>query len=95
MAAFDFEQLTLGEVAAIENLSGLSIATIADDESPKGNAFAAMVMVMKRRTGEPTFTFNQALAVPLAEANRLLAPDSDEDDDTVGKDAPYVESETE
>lgn len=81
---FDFESLTLGEVALIEDLSGLSIGAIADEGEPKGKAMAAIVMVIKRRSGDPTFSFNQALAVPLSEANELLATE-DEDEDPKAK----------
>lgn len=84
----DLESLTLGEVAAIEELSGQGINAIADDDRPKGKALAALVMVIKRREGEPTFTFNQALAVPLSEANALVGGDDDEngEDGDEGKD---------
>ncbi|QTX04111.1 hypothetical protein [Agromyces archimandritae] len=83
--AFDFDSLTLGEVAVIEDLSGQSIATIADTVSPKGKALAAVAMVARRRAGEPAFTFNQAMALTLDQANDLIglndeepAEDSDE-----------------
>lgn len=79
-AAFDFDTLTLGEVATIEDLSGLPISAIADEERPKGKALAALAMIIKRRSGEPTFTFNQALAMPLVEANGLLGSDEPEDE---------------
>lgn len=79
MTAFDFDTLTLGEVATIENLSSMSISAIADESQPKGNALAALVMVIKRRSGEPTYSFNQALTVPLSEANALLGADEEVD----------------
>ena len=82
---FDFESLTLGEVATIEDLSGQSIGSIANEEAPKGKALAAIVMVIKRRNGEPTYTFNQALKVGLKEANALLAPASEEEEDEAGE----------
>jgi hypothetical protein len=69
---FDFESLTLGEVATIEDLSGQPIGAIADEDAPKGKALAAIVMVIKRRTGHPGFKFNEALNIPLKEANALL-----------------------
>lgn len=69
---FDFDSLTLGEVAFIESLSEQSISSIADEDSPKGKALAAIVTVIKRRTGHPDFKFNDALNVPLSEANTLL-----------------------
>ncbi|MFL0202114.1 hypothetical protein ACHFI2_16145, partial [Exiguobacterium acetylicum] len=64
MAAFDFDRLTLGEVAKIEQLSGFSISSLSD-ETPQGNFLAALVMVAKRRSGEPAFTFEDALNVPM------------------------------
>lgn len=83
---FDFESLTLGEVSTIEDLSGMSIGSIADEGAPKGKAFAAIVMIMKRRNGDPGFTFNQALGVPLSEANALLGgDDADPEADAKGE----------
>lgn len=81
MASFDFDSLTLGEVATIEDLSGQSISSIADEGSPKGKALAAIVMVVKRRSGEPDFTFNKALALPLSEANSFIGGSDDEEDE--------------
>lgn len=80
---FDFDSLTLGEVALIEELSGQSIGSIADEGAPKGKAMAAIVMVIKRRTGEPDYQFNQALMVPLSEANALLTPAEEEEDPSI------------
>lgn len=83
MTKFDFNKLTLGEVAAIEDLGGQSIAMIAEDDTPVGKPLAAIAMVIKRRTGDPTFTFNQALAMPMDEATALLA--SDDGDEISGE----------
>lgn len=77
MASFDFDTLTLGEVATIEDLSGFGIASL-NEGTPQGKFLAALVMVFKRRNGEPTFTFNQALAVPMLEAQTLLGLDDTE-----------------
>jgi hypothetical protein len=85
----DINNLTLGEISLIEDLSGLAIASIADSDSPKGKALAALAMVAKRRSGEPTFTFNQACALTLQDANALLgvgAETSDEEADAEEKD---------
>ena len=71
MAKFNFEQLTLGEVAAIEDLSGVAISSL-DETTPQGKFLAALTMVAKRRSGEPTFTFNQAMAMPMLEAQAFL-----------------------
>jgi len=93
---FDFEALTLGEVAFIEDLSGQSVTSIANEDSPKGKALAAIITVAKRRNGEPAYTFNQALTVPLSEANALLGLGGDEipaEDDDEGKDDSSPKSE--
>ena len=77
MPKFNFDQLTLGEVAAIEDLSGVAISALST-ETPQGKFLAALTMVAKRRSGEPTFTFNQALNIPMLEAQQFLGLDSSE-----------------
>lgn len=77
----DISTLTLGEVAKIEDLAGLPISAIADDDKPKGLALAALAYVVKRRTGTPDFTWNQAQALTFSEVNDLLGLDEDEDED--------------
>ena len=80
MPKFDLEKLTLGEVSVIEDLSGQSIGAIGNEDSPKGKAMAAIAMVIKRRSGEPTFTFNAALALSMDEVTAMLGDDEDEDE---------------
>lgn len=80
MATFNFDQLTLGEVAAIEDLSGVAISSLSD-QTPQGKFLAALTMVAKRRSGEPAFTFNQALAMSMTEAQSFLGLDEDDDED--------------
>lgn len=77
MAKFNIDQLTLGEVAAIEDLSGVAIGALST-ETPQGKFLAALTMVAKRRSGEPTFTFNQAMAMPMLEAQEFLGLNEDE-----------------
>lgn len=77
-ASFDFDSLTLGEVATIEDLCGIGIGALSADK-PQGKFLAALVMVMKRRNGEPTFTFNQAMNVPMSEAQTYLGVDTEDD----------------
>lgn len=71
------DNLTLGEVAKVEELSGQSVNGLADDNAPKGKMLAAMAFVVKRRS-EPEFTWNEALGLTMTEANAIIAPD-DED----------------
>ncbi|AVR56160.1 tail assembly chaperone [Microbacterium phage Naby] len=87
MARFDFDKLTLGEVAAIEDLSGVAISAV-NEQTPQGKFLAALTMVAKRRSGEPAFTFNQALAMPMTDAHAFLGLDEDEpaEDSDEGKD---------
>jgi len=85
---FDYSTLTLGEVAFIEDLSGLSISSIADEEMPKGKAMAALVTVLKRRTGHPDFKFNDALQVSMAEVNELMGIDESEEEAEASGEAP-------
>ncbi|AVR56403.1 tail assembly chaperone [Microbacterium phage Dooby] len=80
---FDLDQLTLGEVAAIEDLSGVAIGSVSES-TPQGKFLAALYMVAKRRDGQPTFTFNAALQASMSEAQSFLgfdAPDADDDAD--------------
>lgn len=80
MAKFNFDVLTLGEVATIEQLSGTAISALSTD-TPQGNFLAALFMVAKRRSGEPTFTFNAALSVPMLEAQEFLGLGEDDPED--------------
>ena len=79
---FDVSQLTLGEVAAIEDLSGRSITALESDEAPQGKLMAALVYVIKRRTGSPRYTFNEALGLSLPEAAEIIGLDLADDKGT-------------
>lgn len=76
---FDVTQLTLGEVAAIEDLSGRSIDELDSENTPKGKLLAALAYVVKRRTGTPTYTWNEALGLTLTEASEIIGLDVDDD----------------
>ncbi len=97
MAKLDFDSLTLGEVSTIEDLSGTGIGAI-NETTPQGKFLAALFMVGKRRDGDPTFTFNQALNVPISEAQAFLGLEDDTDDEDEsteeGKGEPSGESAT-
>lgn len=73
------KRLTLGEIAAIENLSGVSIDSLMDEGTPKGKALAALVFVAKKRE-DPDFTFDDALNTDMDEAMEIVnATMGDED----------------
>lgn len=88
MSTLMTDELTLGEIALIEKLSGQPITALDDATAPKGAALAALVMVAKRRD-DPRFTWNAAQAFTLSEAYEILGidPDADEvsDDDAIAE----------
>ena len=51
------KSLTIGEMAKIEELSGLSVAQFDDNDKPRGLFMAAMAFVVKKRE-EPKLTFD-------------------------------------
>lgn len=75
----DVSKLTLGEVAKIEELSGMPISAIGDDDRPKGLAMAALAFVAKRRE-DPKFSWNAAQGLTTEEANEILGADTEEED---------------
>ncbi len=77
----DLSNLTLGEVSTIEELSGRSITELEDTKQPMGKLLAALAMVIKRRSGEPKFTWNAALALTIPEANDIIGLNDDEEDE--------------
>ncbi|QWS68293.1 tail assembly chaperone [Microbacterium phage Concrete] len=81
---FDLDQLTLGEVAAIEDLSGVAIGSVSES-TPQGKFLAALYMVAKRRDGQPTFTFNAALQASMSEAQSFLGFDAPDAGDEAGE----------
>lgn len=76
LAKFSVEDMTLGEVAMVEDLSGLPIGAIADDSQPKGKALTALVFVALKRTN-PAATYADAQAVPLNKALAMLKPEEE------------------
>jgi hypothetical protein len=76
---FDFESLTLDEVEQIELITGASIDQMLDAGQAKGKALKAIIYIMKKRQ-DPTFTLEQAGAIPLQEANKLFVGDQDPKD---------------
>lgn len=85
MAGIDIDKLTLGEVATVEKLSGLSIAAIGDDDAPKGAALAALAYITKKRE-VPGFTWSQAQDLTFAQAQEILGLEDDDEDDAESSD---------
>lgn len=72
-------KLTLGEIAAVENLSGVAIDAITEAGTPKGKALAALAFVVKKREN-PDFTFEDALNMSMDDAMALIGDDDDPKD---------------
>lgn len=88
MAKFDPTKLTLGEVARVEELSGVPFDQI--DESPKGLTLAALLFVKRRReaiaAGQPpnSVTWEQVQNVPLDAAQAELDLDGGDEEPAEG-----------
>jgi len=72
----DIKNLTMGEVAKIEELSGLPLASLSDDNKPKGKLMAALAFVIKRRE-DPKFTLEMANNLTMAEITSLIGGDDE------------------
>lgn len=82
---FDFNSLTGREVSMIEELSGISITRLSDDEAPKGKFLSAIYFVAKRRE-VPGFKFNDALDTRIDEQNAYLGLNvEDEESEEAGE----------
>lgn len=82
----DFDKLTLGEIAKIEDLSGLPLSSVADEEKPKGKAMAALAFVAVRRDPDrDNLTFAQCLDLTQDEAFDIIGLNDDEEDEEAPK----------
>lgn len=72
---FSLDNLTLGEISQLEELSGLSLSEIAEEHAPKGKFMTALAYLAKRRE-DPSFTFSQAETLTLAEVQDVLGGDA-------------------
>lgn len=73
----DIKNLTMGEISKIEELSGLPLSALSDDDKPKGKLMAALAMVIKRRE-DSKFTLEMANKLTMAEINSLLSEPEEE-----------------
>lgn len=67
----DIKRLTLGEISKVEELSGLPIASLAEDDKPKGKLLAAIALVIKRRE-DSKYTLEQANNLTMEEITAML-----------------------
>lgn len=68
-------ELTVGQIAQVEELSGLPFMALTDPATPKGRLYQAVAYVIKHKQ-DPTFTFEQAGELGMSEINALMGDDS-------------------
>lgn len=74
----DIQNLTLGEIATVERISGRGVATLGDAEAPRGELLAALAFVIKKREN-PKYTLEQAKELTMTDIEELLGDgESDE-----------------
>lgn len=74
----DFENITLGEIAEIEDYARMSFSEIGNDKPGVYRLRIALAWIMKRRE-DPTFTLGQAEALTPNDLTALF--DNDEQDE--------------
>jgi hypothetical protein len=67
----DINNLTLGEVSRIEEISGLPLSAMADEAKPKGKQLAAVAFILMKRE-DKTYTLKQAEELTMPEVMQIL-----------------------
>lgn len=70
----DIKNLTIGEIAKVEELSGYPLAYLSEDDKPKGKLMAALAFVLKRRE-DPKFTLEAANKLTMDEITSFFNVD--------------------
>lgn len=70
----DIKNLTIGEIAKVEELSGLPIGALGEEDKPKGKMMAALAYVIKKRE-DPKFTLEAANQLTMDEISAMLTAD--------------------
>ncbi len=73
----DIQNLTLGEIATVERLSGRAFADLAEENLPKGELLSALAFVVNKRAN-PNFTYEDAQKLTMGDIETLLAGESEE-----------------
>lgn len=72
----DIQNLTLGEIAKVEEVSGRALAELSDDTAPKGALLTALALVIKRREN-PKYSLEDAQNLTMKDIEALLAGDDE------------------
>lgn len=73
----DINTLTLGEVALVEQLSGLAIDQLGEAGVPKGKLYAAIIFAFDKRHN-PDAKFEEALNTPMADLAAYFSDDAED-----------------
>ena len=74
----DINDLTIAEVVEIEDLTGMPLDALGQDDKPKGRMLQALAYISKRRDN-PDFTFEDAGALKITTTSSKPDPtDGDE-----------------
>ena len=72
---FNLDDLTIGEICEIEELTGQPFDALNDPSKPKGKMLQAMAFISKRRAN-PDFTFEDAVAIKISLNSDEVGPTS-------------------
>jgi len=72
-------ELTLGDVAEVEELSGQPLAALGDANAPKGKLMIAIAWIIKRKE-DPKFTYEHAKRLTMDEIESLFEVDPTQTD---------------
>ncbi len=75
------KRLTIGEVAAVEEISGVSLTSMADPASPKARVMIALVYTLEKRHN-PQVKLNHIQQMTLEQLLQRLTAAGEEGDDT-------------
>ena len=73
------DELKLSEIAEVERLGGRSIASLGEDDTPRGRMLQALASVIKRRE-DPNYKFEEAGNLTMSDALSLITGDDDDAD---------------
>lgn len=74
----DISKLTIGEIATVEDMSGLPIAALGEDDKPKGRLMVALAFVINKRSN-PNYKKSEAEALTMDEMTSLLGMTEEEE----------------
>jgi hypothetical protein len=78
----DFDKMTIGELAKVEDLTGLSIGALMRPDAPQAKKIAAIAVIVRKRRGEP-LSWADALELTMTDIQAIFAgePDVESADD--------------